>query len=52
VKALGENFQSHKVSLLDGEGNVVAEVVYTPEHPLSCGATCYVQTQLEIKVDD
>jgi hypothetical protein len=32
------------VAILDGQGNVVAHIKYSPEKPLSCGATVWIET--------
>ena len=31
-------------------GNVVAELIYRPDKPLSCGAKVWLETQLDVEV--
>lgn len=38
------------VLIYDQQGNVVAEVVYRPETPLSCGAQVWIETKFEVDV--
>lgn len=40
-------FQAH---ILDAEGNIAARVVYSPDKPLSCGATVWIETANEVEV--
>lgn len=35
-------YRTDRVEILDAQGRVVAEVVYTPDRPLSCGAVVYI----------
>ncbi len=32
------------------DGKVVASIVYRPEHPLSCGAKCWIETTEHVEV--
>ena len=50
VKNYKKNTYGSRVEVLDKEGNVVCEVLYTPSKPLSCGAEVYVQTSSEVRV--
>tara|TARA_R110000764_G_scaffold199584_1_gene284921 strand:+ start:1632 stop:1916 length:285 start_codon:yes stop_codon:yes gene_type:complete len=45
VKCSEGNFRGHNVDIL-GE----SEMVYAPNHPLSCGAKCWVETKAEVIV--
>lgn len=36
---------ANRIGILDHQGNEVATLVYDPEHPLSCGATAWVETK-------
>lgn len=49
-KSYDENQLGNRVSILDSDGNEVAAVVYTPDNPLNCGATVYVETKLAVEV--
>ena len=33
------------------DGKEVARIVYRPDHPLSCGAKCWVETDCEVVVE-
>lgn len=50
VKNYRANTYGSKVEILDDAGNVVCEVVYTPDKPLSCGAEVYIQTSADIRI--
>ena len=39
-----------RVQLLLPDGEVVAELVYQPDKPLSCGARAWLETDLEVKL--
>ena len=49
VKDYRQNRKMHTAVILDSDGAVVAKVVYRPEKPLPCGATCWVETDLEVE---
>ena len=38
------------VLIHDKQGNVVAEVVYQPDTPLSCGAQVWIETKFEVEI--
>lgn len=40
----------HKVCLLNEQGNIVAHIIYRPDKPLSCGATVWIETKLDVIV--
>lgn len=52
VKDWKENRKGNRVQLLDERGGVVAEVVYSPDKPLPCGARVWIQTYNEVIVFD
>lgn len=37
-----------QANLVDEDGNVVAKIIYSPDKPLSCGATVWIETNLEV----
>lgn len=45
-------FRSNNVLIVDDEGKVVARVVCNIDKPLSCGARCYVETNLSLVDED
>ena len=45
VKCSDGNFKGENVDIL-GE----SEMIYAPNHPLSCGAKCWVETKAEVHV--
>jgi hypothetical protein len=46
------NIYGSQMDIVDKDGNVVASVCYTPDKPLRCGAVAYVQTQLNVVVNN
>lgn len=50
VKDYKQNRTGFEANILDSNGNVAARVVYSPDKPLSCGATVWVETQNEVEV--
>lgn len=50
VKSYKQTRYGSLVEILDGEGKVVARVVYQPGKPLSCGAHVWIETQNEVRV--
>jgi len=50
VKDYKQNRRGDTAEVVDATGNVVARVVYRPDHPLPCGARCWVETDLEVLV--
>ena len=51
-KTSKENIYGNNVKILDVDGNVVAEVFYSPDKPLSCGAKVWIETKNQIIVSD
>jgi hypothetical protein len=45
VKTYKTNEYGHEVDILDGQGNVVATIKYSPDKPLSCGSHCWIETE-------
>lgn len=50
VKSYNSNDYAHEVSILDGNGEEVAKVVYRPDKPLSCGAKVWIETKNKVKM--
>lgn len=48
VKNYKENKYADSVSIIVPGVGEVAKVVYEPDHPLSCGARCWIETQYEV----
>lgn len=46
VKTYKENKYAKSVKIL-GE----SQLVYSPDKPLSCGATCWIQTEAEVEIE-
>lgn len=40
----------HELAIVDKDGTVVARVVYEPDHPLSCGAQIWIETDYDVEV--
>ena len=51
VKTYKDNRYTHEAVIRDTEGNEVARVVYRPHNPLSCGAHCWIETELGVEVE-
>lgn len=47
-KSGGKATACHQAIIVDQLGNEVARIVYRPHKPLSCGARCWVETQLDV----
>tara|TARA_B100001989_G_scaffold252238_1_gene233631 strand:+ start:4069 stop:4314 length:246 start_codon:yes stop_codon:yes gene_type:complete len=52
VKTYKDNRYAKTAVIRDADGNEVARVVYRPHKPLGCGAHCWIETQLEVTVDE
>lgn len=52
VKTYKENNYGHEAIIINDEGIEVARVVYRPHKPLSCGARCWIETQLKVEVSN
>lgn len=52
VKTYKDNRQAHEAIILGDDGVEVARVVYRPHKPLSCGARCWIETQLKVEVEN
>ncbi len=52
VKTYKDNRYAKTAVIRDADGNEVARVVYRPHKPLGCGARCWIETQLEVTVDE
>lgn len=50
VKDYRDNRRGFTATIRDADGNVVAEVVYRPDKPLSCGARVWIETRLPVEV--
>ena len=50
VKTYKSNDYGSEVVIRDAEGVEVARVVYRPHKPLSCGARCWIETNLAVEV--
>ena len=51
VKDYKENRYGPEAIIRDKDGNEVARVGYRPHKPLSCGAHCWSETQLDVDVE-
>ena len=52
VKTYKDNRYGNNVDILDKAGNVVATIKYSPDHPLSCGAKVWIETNHEVVIRD
>mgnify|MGYP001180387642 CR=1 FL=1 len=51
VKTYKDNRYASTAVIRDAEGAEVARVVYRPHQPLSCGARCWIETQLQVDTE-
>lgn len=49
VKTYQCNRYMNGAAILDEDGNEIARVVYSPDKPLSCGAKCWIETNLKVE---
>lgn len=47
-KSGGPVTRAHQVAIVDADGREVARVVYSPDKPLSCGAVCWIESELAV----
>ena len=52
VKTYKDNRYAKTAIIRDENGKEVAKVVYRPHKPLSCGAHCWIETQLDVEVEE
>ncbi len=51
VKTYKDNRYAKDAVIRDANGKEVARVVYRPHKPLSCGAHCWIETNLDVDVE-
>lgn len=51
VKDYKQNRYASQAVIKSPDGAEVARVVYSPHKPLSCGARCWIETQLPVDVE-
>jgi len=49
MKTYKENTKASRIEILDAAGSVVAAVIYSPDKPLHCGATVWIETDAETR---
>lgn len=52
VKNYKQNQYGHQAIVRDKDGNEVCRVIYSPDKPLSCGARVWIETNLQVEVED
>ena len=50
VKDHKQNRKGNRAVIRDATGNIVAELIYRPDKPLSCGAKVWIETHLSVEV--
>lgn len=50
AKTYKSNSKGQTAMIMDGD-RIVAKIVYRPAKPLSCGAKCWVETELKVTVE-
>lgn len=48
VKNYKKNIYSNNVKILDNDGKVVCTIKYSPDKPLKCGATVWIETKNKV----
>lgn len=48
-KTYKDNTYASEVIIRDSMMNPVAKVIYRPDKPLSCGATVWIETEMEVE---
>ncbi len=48
VKTYKDNRYMKEAIILGEDGNEVARIVHRPNKPLSCGARCWIETELNV----
>jgi len=48
-KTYKENIRGNRIAIHQ-DGKYVAEVIYSPDKPLSCGATVWIETHADVEV--
>ena len=51
IKDWKENRKGNLAMIMDHRGHEIARVIYRPWQPLPCGAKCWIETQLEVRVE-
>ena len=49
VKDHRQNRKCNRAIIKDDDGNIVAQVIYSPDKPLSCGAKVWIETKLDVE---
>lgn len=49
-KTYKENIYGNDIKIFDKEGNICANIKYSPQKPLSCGAVVWIETDNEVEV--
>lgn len=47
----GDTFRCQNADVVLPDGTVVCSIRYRPDKPLSCGARCWIETTLEVKLE-
>ena len=50
-KTYKENVYADKLRILDKNGNTMAEVIYSPHKPLTCGAKVWIETSADVEIE-
>lgn len=50
VRTYKEVKYGNRIKLKDKNGNVIAEFIYSPDKPLSCGARVWFETYLDLEI--
>lgn len=44
------NRYANRMAIMDSKGKIVAEIIYSPDKPLNCGARCWIETKNKVKI--
>lgn len=48
VKTYKDNKKVYGAEILDDQGKTVARLIYSPDNPMDCGATVWIETSNEV----
>jgi|TARA_R110002110_G_scaffold405634_3_gene624922 hypothetical protein len=50
MKTYKSNQYAHEAIIVNSAGREMAKIIYRPDKPLSCGAKCWIETDLDVVV--
>ena len=50
AKDYKQNRKGYEVNIVSEDGSIAARIISSPHKPLACGATVWIETELEVDV--